>query len=153
MKPRKILVSRKLVSGLTVRSKNQDEFNPETAKIAGLWQDFFAKNLADTVPHRLPNTPLVGVYSNYASDVNDYYDATAGVLVNQPNADFSNVVLHGGQYLVFEARGKMPEAIIEAWDGVWKYFEQRDDIVRSYLSDFELFTGPEEVQIHVGIIA
>ena len=43
MKPRKILVSRKLVSGLTVRSKNQDEFNPETAKIAGLWQDFFAK--------------------------------------------------------------------------------------------------------------
>lgn len=151
MKPKKILCSRKLVSGISVRTQNSEEFEPKTAKIGELWNTFFTRNLANNIPGRLADTPLVGVYSNYASDVNDYYDATAGVLVSGPNADFSCVVLHPGLYLVFEARGEMPEAIMEAWDGVWKYFEQHGEITRSYLSDYELYTGPNEVQIYVGV--
>lgn len=57
------------VAGQTVRTTNQDETRPETAKIPALWSDFFATS---------PATPVYGVYSNYASDAGGPFDVTAG---------------------------------------------------------------------------
>lgn len=75
------------VAGQTVRTTNQDETRPETAKIPALWSDFFATS---------PATPVYGVYSNYASDAGGPFDVTAG------SAAESGLHIQPGRYLVFQ---------------------------------------------------
>ncbi|MET3132096.1 putative transcriptional regulator YdeE [Oxalobacteraceae bacterium GrIS 1.11] len=141
------------VSGLSVRTMNRDEFNQEIAKIPGLWAQFVSSKLADTIPGRLPETPIYGVYSHYDSDATGFYDVTAGVAVGALAPDFAGVEIAEGEYLVFDAMGPMPAALIQAWDGIWKYFEQHPQVRRSFLTDFEAYCGAEKVQIHIGIAA
>ncbi|TPG73905.1 AraC family transcriptional regulator [Pseudomonas arsenicoxydans] len=57
---------------------------------------------------------MVGVYSAYESDASGAYEVTAGVSVSTPNPEFENVEIQAGKYLVFEARGPMPSAVIQA---------------------------------------
>lgn len=52
---------------------------------------------------------------------------------------------------MFEARGAMPEAVIQTWSFIWSYFEQHPEINRSFLTDFETYKTPEEVHIYIGI--
>ena len=58
MEPKTMHVSRFFVSGLTVRTRNREEFNQETAKIPGLWAQFFSGGIADKVPNRLPDAQI-----------------------------------------------------------------------------------------------
>ncbi len=151
MEPKVTHVSGFLVSGLTVRTINRDEFNQETAKIPGLWAEFFASGAADKIPGRLPDTPIVGVYSTYDADLTSFYNVTAGVSVTTPNAKFNSIEVQEGRYLVFEAHGPMPTALLQTWASIWTYFEQHPHVKRSYLTDFEWYSGQEEVQIYIGI--
>ncbi len=151
MEPKITHVSRFLVSGLITRTINRDEFNQETAKIPGLWAQFFASGAADKIPGRLPDTPIFGVYSTYDSDVTSFYNVTAGVSVTAANPDFSNIEVQEGKYLVFKSHGPLPTALMQTWASIWAYFEQHPHVKRSYLTDFELYSGPEKVQIHIGI--
>ncbi|MFP6560285.1 GyrI-like domain-containing protein [Paraburkholderia sp. B3] len=117
-------ISRFSVSGLTVRTTNRAEFSQDTAKIPDLWEQFFSRGLADNIPNRLPDAPIFGVYSAYESDATGAYDLTAGVSVSQRNPDFRNIGIQDGKYLVFEASGPMPTAVIQTWAAIWAYFEQ-----------------------------
>ncbi|UXU85276.1 GyrI-like domain-containing protein [Burkholderia sp. S-53] len=151
MEPMVAHISYFSVSGLTVRTTNRDEFNQETARIPGLWAQFFSSGLADSVPNRLPGTPIFGVYSAYESDATGFYDLTAGVSVAAPNPDYGSIEIREGKYLVFEARGPMPAAVIQTWTAIWTYFEQHPHVQRSFLTDFESWSDPEHVQIHIGV--
>jgi predicted transcriptional regulator YdeE len=153
MEPSIAHVSRFLVSGLTVRTKNQDESRPESAKIPGLWGRFFSSSVAEQIPQRLPDAPVVGVYSTYESDANGLYNVMAGVPVNTTSADFDSIEVQEGKYLVFDARGPMPAAVIQAWVDIWNYFEQHPQVQRRYATDFESWDGPGEVRIHIGVVA
>ncbi|STQ91185.1 GyrI-like domain-containing protein [Iodobacter fluviatilis] len=152
MNPKRLEVSGFTVAGISVRTKNSDEFNPTTARIARLWQQFFSENLVEKIPDRLENSPVYGVYSGFESDANGFYDLTAGVSVHQ-SSDFTPVTIQPGSYLVFEGVGPMPGAVIQAWGQVWAYFEQNPQIKRSYQSDFESYIGPAEVHIYIGVAA
>ncbi|WP_392588449.1 GyrI-like domain-containing protein [Serratia ureilytica] len=123
------------VAGQTVRTTNQDETRPETAKIPALWSDFFADS---------PTLPVYGVYANYASDASGPFDVTAGCEAK------SGLHIQPSRYLVFQARGAMPAAVIAGWQAIWTYFEQHPEIERRFLTDFEAYTGPEAVDIHIG---
>ncbi|MBY0444290.1 MAG: GyrI-like domain-containing protein [Burkholderiales bacterium] len=151
MNPKHTSVSAFTVAGLTGRTKNSDEFNPTTARIARVWGQFFAGNLIEKIPSRLANSPVYGVYSAYEGDANGLYDLTAGVSVSEGSTDFTTVNIQAGDYLVFEARGAMPAAVIQAWGNVWAYFEQNPQIKRSYQTDFESYIGPNEVHIYIGV--
>ena len=151
MEPKTTHISRFFVSGLTVRTMNRDEFNQETAKIPGLWAQFFSGGIADKIPDRLPDTPIFGAYSAYDSDATGFYNVTAGVSVTTLNQDFGSVEIQEGKYLVFDAIGPMPAAVIQTWALIWTYFEQHPEVTRSFLTDFESYCGSEEVQIHIGV--
>jgi predicted transcriptional regulator YdeE len=151
MEPRVAHVSRFLVSGLTVRTMNRDEFKQETAKIPGLWAQFFSTGVADKILDRLPDAPIFGVYSAYESDATGFYNVTAGVSVTTLSRDFGSVEIQEGKYLVFDARGPMPAAVIQTWTSIWAYFEQHPQVQRSFATDFESYCGPDEVQIHIGV--
>jgi predicted transcriptional regulator YdeE len=152
MNPERIEVSGFTVSGLTVRTKNSDEFNPATAKIAGTWGRFFTEGLPAKIPHQLTGSPVYGVYSGYESDATGFYDLTAGMAVSQGNSDFSTVTVEAGTYLQFTATGLMPAAVIHAWGQVWAYFAENPQIARRFGSDYEAYTGTDQVKVCIGIL-
>ncbi|CNE93182.1 Bacterial transcription activator%2C effector binding domain [Yersinia nurmii] len=140
------------VSGLRIRTQNNDEFNEKTAKITGLWSEFFSKNLAEYTPNKLDNSPIYGIYTAYDGGVTGYFDVMAGVAVKEKTTDADSIEIQAGSYLVFEAHGPMPTAIIQAWGDVWAYFEQHPGAKRRFATDYEAYTDAESAQIYIGIL-
>lgn len=132
------------VSGVSVRTKNRDEGDVQTAKLPGLWQQFYAGT---------PSTKatVFGVYSDYESDVNGFYTVTAGVLSCHSQTEFSTVSIQPGHYLVFHGAGPMPVAVVQTWTLVWEFFEKNRQYHRSYISDFEAYSGSNQVAVYIGL--
>src|SRR5438045_2374660 len=115
MKPSVKKISAFSVAGISARTCNRDEANPGTAKLPALWGRFFMEEIAAKVPHAAPGAPIYGVYSAYDSDVSGPYTVTAGPRVTAPvgAGEFAQVDIRPGDYLVFEARGTMPQLIVD----------------------------------------
>ncbi|WP_027612686.1 GyrI-like domain-containing protein [Pseudomonas sp. URIL14HWK12:I6] len=139
------------VAGLQVRTTNAAEHQPETAKIGPMWGRFFGEELAESIPGKSANSPIYGVYSAYESDASGAFDVTAGVAVNASVKDFESVRIEGGEYLVFEAQGPLPDAVISIWGKIWDFFAANPQIQRRYATDFEAYTGPESVSVYIGV--
>jgi predicted transcriptional regulator YdeE len=128
--------------------------SPETARLGALWGRFFQEGIAGQVADQVPGSPVYGVYSDYESDVNGPYTVTAGVQI-APKATGGDELTHvdvvGGEYLVFEGKGPMPQVVIDTWLEVWDYFSQATEFKRAYTTDFELYKGTDEIAIHVSV--
>jgi len=143
---KKVKLESKTISGLKVRTKNEAEMNPETAKIGQMWGEFFEK-IAPTLEE---NTSVYGVYTNYESDAFEEFDVVAGS--DMQNEELETVTLHEGNYLCFEAKGEMPQAVIETWGEIWAYFSDENcSEKRVFKSDFELYLGQDEAEIYIGV--
>ncbi|HKS95057.1 MAG TPA: GyrI-like domain-containing protein [Terriglobia bacterium] len=147
------------VVGLEIRTSNAREADPATAKIPGLWQRVFAQKVPGRIPHGMNPGTLLAVYTRYESDHNGEYSLVVGsevsVLDGIPQ-DMTAVTLAASEYLVFEARGPMPQAVIETWSRIWDYFASHPAHRRAYTADFELYEprsqGPSpEVDIYIAI--
>lgn len=143
------------IAGISVRTTNAAEFNPATGKIAAMWGRFFSEGLFESLPGKLPDSPVYGVYSGYASDYMGAFDVTAGVAVSELSSDgkWHGLELQAGEYLVFSATGSMPQTVLQTWGVVWQYFQANPGVQRSYATDFEAYQGAESVSIHIGIQA
>jgi predicted transcriptional regulator YdeE len=138
------------IVGLRARTINRDEFNPATARLPLLWQQF-----ANFFPNQLQSTSVFGVYSDYESDESGFYSVTAGLMKNlvPTRAELTEITVESGSYLVFEGTGDMPQTVIETWGRVWDYFSKDAGYKRCYATDFELFQGADRVLIHIGVVA
>ena len=132
------------VTGFSVRTQNSDEFNEKTAKLPSLWQQLYTSELAI-------NANIFGVYSSYDSDVNGSYTVTVGVKSDHAQTELSSVIVHAGNYLVFQGTGPMPATVVEAWKQIWAFFETNTNHRRNFISDFEAYSGPEQVTIYIGL--
>jgi len=139
------------ISGLQVRTRNADEADNAKGKIGPLWGQFFARNLPETLPGKIGDGKIYGVYSNYESDASGLFDVTAGVAVISAPADFASISIAAGRYMVFNCEGEMPAAIIEGWGRVWSNFSSGAVHERLYLTDFEEYQGPQQAAIYIGI--
>ncbi|ANI60319.1 GyrI-like domain-containing protein [Pseudomonas sp. GR 6-02] len=139
------------VSGLQVRTRNAAEQQPDTARIGPMWERFFVEDIFDKIAHKQPDSFMYGVYSNYESDASGHFDVTAGVAVTAPSEGFAQIQVEGGDYLVFSAKGVMPDSVIQAWGFIWAYFEDNPLVRRKFATDFEVYTGPESVAVYIGI--
>ncbi|VTU33960.1 Bacterial transcription activator, effector binding domain [Variovorax sp. PBL-H6] len=137
------------IAGLTVRTSNHAEHEQHSARIGKLWTRFFDERVYAVTPNRVNDMRLYGVYSAYESDAHGAFDLTTGVAVS--GAPFA-VNVEAGDYLVFTGRGQMPQMVLSLWESIWQYFERHPDIHRSYRSDFEAYSGPDQVAIHIGVI-
>lgn len=132
--------------GFTVRTKNSDELNPATAKIGPCWNKFFT----EIAPSLEVNSKVYGLYSNYESDASGEFDVTA--CTNQKNNTSKLVTIKKGKYLVFSAKGEMPQTVIDIWGNIWNYFTRNDrEYERAYLTDFEFYKSSDEVEVYIGI--
>ncbi len=137
-------VERFIVTGFCVRTQNKDEFNEKTAKIPSLWQQFYNSELATSAN-------IFGVYSSYDSDANGPYTVTAGVESSHTQDQLSSVTIQAGHYLVFQGTGLMPVTVIETWKRVWEFFETNTEYRRHFISDFEAYSGSNQVAIYIGL--
>ncbi|CAN7529441.1 GyrI-like domain-containing protein [Variovorax sp. LjRoot290] len=135
------------IAGLTVRTTNREENDPQSARIGKLWTRFFDERAYER-PHRINDMRLYGVYSAYESDAHGAFDITTGVAVSDGPA---TVRIEAGDYLVFSGQGEMPQMVLAVWQSIWQYFEQHPEIKRTYRSDFEAYSGPDQVAIHIGV--
>ncbi|WP_394787029.1 GyrI-like domain-containing protein [Rhodoferax sp.] len=151
--PRRVQLEQPLqLAGIQTRTTNLNEATPE-ARIQPLWQRFFSERVAQSVPGYTPQSQLYGVYSGYASDAHGAYDLTAAVLAGEVPQGLVGIEVPVGDYLVFEAQGAMPQAVLAAWAAVWKYFEGAPAHPRRYAVDFEQYSGDGRVAVYIGVIA
>jgi len=134
------------VTGYQARTSNQLEFNPSTAKIAPLWQSFFAS------PLFMKGIPY-GIYSDYESGVHEMYTVTAGIeAVDFSVSAPSTITIPAGRYLCFRFEGDLPQASIQGWIQVWNYFQEPGCAYkRLFVVDFEKYVSEKGVEIYIGI--
>jgi predicted transcriptional regulator YdeE len=133
-----------IVAGFSVRTQNSNEFNEKTAKLPSLWQQFYASDLA-------VKANIFEVYSGYDSDANGLYTVTVGVTDDCKRTEYSSVEIQAGNYLVFQGTGPMPTTVVETWKKIWDYFNAESEYQRSFISDFEAYSGSDKVAIYIGI--
>ncbi len=145
---KKVEFTTKTINGLKIRTKNTAEINPDTQKIAPLWERFFE----EIVPTVSTGTFMYGVYSNYESDASGEFDVLAGVEGLEEGEGMDSVTIEAGRYLKFSVKGEMPQAIIDAWGKIWVYFEDPSiDERRAYETDFEVYKSAYEAEIYIGV--
>jgi len=142
----KITQKSKTIYGLKVRTKNENEMNPQTAKIGQMWGEYFS-SIAPTLAQ---GTERYGVYTNYESDAFGEFDVSAGSTVE--NAALEKVTLEAGNYLCFKADGELPQAVIDTWGTIWAYFSDENcKEKRTYKTDYELYLSESEAEIYIGV--
>ena len=140
--------------GIEVRTNNTLEMDPSKAKIPGLWGRFFQEGIPGKIPNKKPKSVPLGVYTDYEDDHLGPYSLVAGVeaidLNSTPNG-MRGLTIPAGKYLVFTAVGQMPQALIDTWIYIWKYFSGGSGYARAYTTDFERYDGGEKVEIHIAV--
>jgi len=142
--------SEKLINGISIRTDNATEMDPNKGKIGALWQTFDA-----TVPVDYKHGERVyGVYFNYESDHHGKFDVLAGFDGKSlpTNVHLESQIIPETKYLVFTHKGEMPQIAIDAWTDVWNYFNnEAAEYQRAYSIDFEYYPNGNEIEVHIAI--
>ena len=155
MEPRLIRIDAFTVAGIQTRTCNGNEVIPDTARIPALWGQFFADYLPSVIGSQASGVPeIIGVYSEYESDVDGDYTLVAGIRSEgERGSEKSTVSVQAGTYLVFDVEGAFPQAVMQGWMDIWSYFSAPGCAYRrAYTSDFEQYLGMSHAAIHVSVL-
>src|SRR6266404_5110329 len=140
--------------GIAVRTTNQQEKSSATAKIPGLWARFFQEQIADKIPNKTKLGATLAAYTKYESDHTGAYDLIIGREVKSLSSipdGMTGVIIPAGKYLLFTARGSMPQTLIDTWGYIWKYFSKGAKYQRAYTTDYEVHQSNDKVDIYIAI--
>lgn len=141
-------IKKLMISGISVVTNNEFEMSEENGKIAGLWEEYFQKDIYKKTFDKANSDFMYGVYSNYESNASGNYKVTVGVEVTKPK---NAIVIEDKKYLVFSKQGELPMVVVELWEEIWDYFEKNSEYVRAFEIDFEKYAKEDEVEIYVSI--
>ena len=150
--------------GLTARTNNKNEINPEESKIAALASLYSGKQLANGIKHRVNPGVTYSVYTEYESDEHGEYTYFIGEQVDsfedQDLENFKNLTIPSSSYTKFTTEpGKMPDVVIGAWQEIWAMQAEDFGGKRKYIADFEVYderaANPSNtsLDIYIGIDA
>ncbi len=147
--------------GLTVRTNNKNEMNPQMSKIGELAGRFWRQNIANQIPNRKNSGVTLSVYTEF--DSNEHGDYTyfigeeVGSFENMP-PDLRKLTIPAAKYQKFTTpSGKMPEVVINAWQQIWKMSVSDFGGDRAYIADFEVYDqramdpSKTSLDIYIGI--
>lgn len=145
--------------GITARTSNTQEMNPETSKIGTTMQRFFTAGMQAQIFGRKNPGTVFAVYTNYESDEHGAYTYFLGEEVN----DFENIqqgfetlTIPSQTYVKFTSDpGKMPAVCIDMWQNIWKMNAADLGGQRTYIADFEVYNersqNPEQAVLDIYI--
>ncbi len=143
MKKQLIKKSEIKLLGLSVRTNNQNEMNPKTAKIGELMGQYWSQNIAGKILHRKNEGVTLSVYTEYDSDEHGDYTYYLGEEVSSFEGqleELQSCIIPAATYQKFTTPvGKMPEVVIQAWQEIWKMSSQNLEGKRAYIADFEWY--------------
>ncbi|MEU8248800.1 GyrI-like domain-containing protein [Nonomuraea sp. NPDC048916] len=128
------------VVGFAVRTTNAEEADPVRARLPALWQRAGAPGAFAHVPGRIDEN-LYAVLTDYESDHHGAYTQIVGIGVRTvPRLPEGMVAVRvpAARTLRIEARGPMPQAVVEAWQQVWKHTESGGAPARAFTTDLEV---------------
>lgn len=147
--------------GVSTRTNNRAEFNPETAKISMTIQKFFSEGFSNQIMDRSQPGTYFSVYSDYASDHTGDYTYLFGEEVSELQSAVQGldyIVIPAQKYAKFTTlAGAVPDIVIAAWQEIWAMNEDMLGGKRSYIGDFEIYDERRSdrsnavVDIYVGI--
>lgn len=147
--------------GITVRTNNAAEMNPETAQIGPVYQEFFGQKLQDKILHRKTPGTVFAVYTNYESDFTGDYTFFLGEEVTSfadQAEEFEKLIVASQDYAKFTSEpGQMPKVVIDMWQKIWQMSAADLGGERTYVADFEVYdeqsADPQNaiVDIYIGI--
>ncbi|MEV0229785.1 effector binding domain-containing protein [Nonomuraea sp. NPDC050786] len=141
-----------IVVGFAVRTTNADEMDPAQAKLPALWQRAGAPGAFAHVPGRVDEN-LYAVLTDYESDHNGAYTQIVGTGVRTvPRLPEGMVAVRvpAAQSLKLEVRGPMPQALVDAWQQVWKHTESGGTPSRAFTTDLEVH-HPEGADLYIAV--
>ena len=141
-------IKKLMISGISVVTNNEFEMSEENGKIAGLWEEYFEKDVYKKTFDKANSDFMYGVYSNYEFNETGNYKVTVGVEVTKPK---NAIVIEDKKYLVFTKQGELPMVVVELWEEIWDYFEKNSEYERAFEIDFEKYAKEDEIEIYVSI--
>ena len=127
--------------------------SPEMGEVIGeIWGKFSGENGYVRIPGKM-NQKALGIYTDYASDVNGDYTVMAACEVSENVCEESAQKLGmevrkipAGNYAKFVIKGKRNQVVAEAWQEIWKM-----DLKRSYQYDFEEYQNTDvgDAEVHI----
>jgi predicted transcriptional regulator YdeE len=97
---------------------------------------------------------VFGVYRNYESDFAGEFDVMAGSdnIEESATSGLEDGLIQSGSYLLFEAKGDMPQVVVDTWSKIWAYFSSGDsEYQRTYTTDFELYKSQNVIEIYIAV--
>ena len=140
MGPERVQREELRVVGIAAWTTNQREAEEATAAIPALWQRFHHEGVERRIPDRTGTGRICAVYTDYERDHLGGYRLVVGVEVGSVDeipAGMVAVTVPAGDYLVFAARGPMPDALVATWLRIWEYFEHAA-VRRAFSADLEV---------------
>ena len=129
--------------GITARTSNSREMNPETSKIGATMQKFFTGGMQAQIFERKNPGRVFAVYTNYESDEHGEYTYFLGEEVDgfkNIQQEFESLTIPAGTYVKFTSTpGKMPAVCIDMWQNIWKMNAAGLGGKRAYIADFEVY--------------
>lgn len=128
--------------GITARTSNALEMNPDTAKIGATMQKFFGSGMQAQIPQRKNPGTVFAVYTNYESDEHGQYTYFLGEEVDDfgNTQGFETLTIFAADYVKFTSTaGKMPNVVIDMWQNIWKMNATDLGGSRAYIADFEVY--------------
>jgi predicted transcriptional regulator YdeE len=128
------------VVGIEALTSDRLEADPATAAIPALWRRYRQEGWERRIPNRAGAGATCAVYTDYRRDHRGGYRYVLGAEVtglDEVPAGLVAVTVPAGDYLVFAARGPMPEALAATWRRIVEYFEHAP-VGRAYTADLEI---------------
>jgi predicted transcriptional regulator YdeE len=153
VRPERVRRAETRVVGIQARTSRLREADPATAAVPALWRRFQEDGLADTIPDRAATRTTCAVYSDY-EDGGGSFRCLVGAEVTAAGevpADLDEVTVPAGEYLVFAARGPMPEALAATWARVAEFFDHAG-MARAFTADLEVhYPAGSAVDVFVAV--
>lgn len=106
--PRLETLEQMTIIGTEIRTTNEAESSPGTAKIGANWEKFSRESLS-RIPNRRGEDIVFGVYTRYAGDYRDEYSHIAGCEVSEGTSAPGGMIaitIPAAKYLVFTAQSE-----------------------------------------------
>jgi predicted transcriptional regulator YdeE len=153
VRPERVRRAESRVVGIQVRTSSVAEADPATAAVPALWRRLEADGLAERITGRAGTRTTCAVYSDY-SDGGASFRCLVGVEVTGAGpapAGMAEVTVPAGDYLVFAARGPMPEALAATWARVAEFFDHAG-MARAFTADLEVhYPAGSAVDVFVAV--
>ncbi len=161
MNKEKIKLDSFILAGISARTNNQNEMNPQNAKIGAMMNSYWTQQIANEFEQRINPGVTYSVYTNYESDEHGDYTYFLGEKVqsveNQIGSKINSLLIPASYYQKFTVVGKLPDVVIAAWQQIWQMTSLDFGGKRTYKADFEIYdqrvVDPNHatVDIYIGI--